>query len=112
MAKFKKGDLVRRVSGHPNDTDMTPIGENNIVDEDFSNIPYGSNKAPEGRYNVIDEDEYELVTPETIPDTVTIGGVEYVRKPEPEHVWAWGSGLGLRRVTRITAARLCLLLAA
>ena len=90
MAKFKKGDRVRRVSGHPDDGDMTPIGGYNIVDEDFSNIPYGSNNAPKGRYNVINENEYELATPEPIPDTVTIGGVEYIRKPEPEHVWAWG----------------------
>ena len=26
----------------------------------------------------------------SIPETISYNGVEYVRKPEREHVWAWG----------------------
>ena len=90
MAKFKKGDRVRRVSGYIGNVDPTRIGGFNIVDQDNCNVPYALNKSGYGGRSVIDERDYELATPSPIPDTVTIGGVEYVRKPEPEHVWAWG----------------------
>ena len=90
MAKFKKGDRVRRVSGYIGNIDPTHIGGFNIVDQDNCNIPYALNKSGYGGRSVINERDYELATPSPIPDTVTIGGVEYVRKPEPEHVWAWG----------------------
>lgn len=79
MAKFKKGDRVRRVCGEVADCDLTPIGGINIVYEDDSNIPYGLNKSAYGSCSVIDEGEYELAEDEDCENrlTFTVGGQEF-----------------------------------
>lgn len=85
MAKFKKGDRVR----------FTKDFEYAWLQYRKGDISYVS-QTPTGRYVRLDSHALvfdamlELATPSPIPDTVTIGGVEYVRKPKPEHVWAWG----------------------
>lgn len=83
MAKFKAGDLVQCVKPDYGKDRIYKIGELVTVDE-CSQLVFRSDGS--FFYN----DHWELATPEPIPDTVTIGGVEYVRKPEPKHVWAWG----------------------
>lgn len=85
MAKFKKGDRVRCVSDVTADVH---IGKVYLVDGYEDGRVYFKDDAGCDRHR--SAYRYELATPSTIPDTVTIGGVEYVRKPEPEHVWAWG----------------------
>lgn len=85
MAKFKKGDRVRCVSDNSLDIN---VGKVYLVDGYEDGRVYFKDDAGCDRHR--SAYRYELATPSTIPDTVTIGGVEYVRKPEPEHVWAWG----------------------
>lgn len=84
MAKFKKGDRVRCVKEDSNGEKAFHVGETVVVSVFRDNTFYDENS------NLFWTDNWELATPEPIPDTVTIGGVEYVRKPEREHVWAWG----------------------
>ena len=84
MAKFKKGDRVRCVKRDNNGEKIFRVGETVVVYESWSSTFYDEDG------NLLWTDQWELATPSPIPDTVTIGGVEYVRKPEPEHVWAWG----------------------
>ena len=84
MAKFKKGDRVRCVREDDNGEKVFRVGEMVVVSE-FWNRTFRDEDG-----NLFWSDRWELATPSPIPDTVTIGGVEYVRKPEPEHVWAWG----------------------
>ena len=85
MAKFKKGDRVRCVSDKSLDIN---VGKVYLVDGYEDGRVYFKDDAGCDRHR--SAYRYELATPSPIPDTVTIGGVEYVRKPEPEHVWAWG----------------------
>ena len=85
MAKFKKDDLVRCVGDE--DTGIH-LGNVYIVDGCSDTIVLFKDEG--GFLRRRWASDYELATPSPIPDTVTIGGVEYVRKPEPEHVWAWG----------------------
>ena len=85
MAKFKNGDVV--VCTRPDfgyNQKKYSVGDKVMV-QSYAN---GSIFIAEDGY--LYADHWELATPSPIPDTVTIGGVEYVRKPEPEHVWAWG----------------------
>ena len=84
MAKFKKGDRVRCVKPEYSGERLFQIGETIVVHE----IRDYTFEDDDG--NIFWTYRWELATPEPIPDTVTIGGVEYIRKPEPEHVWAWG----------------------
>ena len=85
MAKFKKGDVV--VCTKPDigyNQKKYSIGDKVII-QAYANGPIF--RAEDG---YLYADHWELAAPEPIPETVTIGGVEYVRKQEPEHVWAWG----------------------
>ena len=84
MAKFKKGDRVRCVSDAATDIH---VGKVYLVDGYEDGRVYFKDEAGCDRHR--SAYRYELATHPT-PDTVTIGGVEYVRKPEREHVWAWG----------------------
>ena len=84
MAKFKKGDRVRCVKEDNNGAKTFHVGETVVVSAFWDYTFHDENN------NLFWTDRWELATPSPIPDTVTIGGVEYVRKPEPEHVWAWG----------------------
>lgn len=86
MAKFKKGDRVRCVKPDDFMGKFFVVGDIANVSEIFSSDDIFQ---IEGGW-LMETDRWELATPSPIPDTVTIGGVEYVRKPEPEHVWAWG----------------------
>ena len=85
MAKFKKGDRVRCVNDRAMDIHVGNIYI--VIDVFGSSIDLHDE---DGCLRSRPEDRYELATPQPIPETVTIGGVEYVRKPEPDHVWAWG----------------------
>ena len=85
MAKFKVGDTV--VCTKPDmgcNQKKYSIGDKVIIQA------YANGTIFRAEDGYLYADHWELATPEPIPDTVTIGGVEYVRKPEPEHVWAWG----------------------
>ena len=86
MAKFKKGDRVRCVHPDKYGEQKFNVGDTTIVIKTNS---IGITFIVEGG-GIMYEDNWELATPSPIPDTVTIGGVEYIRKPKPEHVWAWG----------------------
>ena len=79
MAKFKKGDRVRCVSDVTADVH---IGKVYLVDGYEDGRVYFKDDAGCDRHR--SAYRYELATPSTIPDTVTIDGVEYVRKPERE----------------------------
>ena len=79
MAKFKKGDRVRCVSDVATDVH---IGKVYLVDGYEDGRVYFKDDAGCDRHR--SAYRYELATPSPIPDTVTIGGVEYVRKPERE----------------------------
>lgn len=87
MAKFKKGDRVRCVSDVTADVH---IGKVYLVDGYEDGRVYFKDDDGCDRHRSAYRYELATPTPSPIPDTVTIGGVEYVRKPEPEHVWAWG----------------------
>ena len=90
MAKFKKGDLVRCVKPDRYREKNFIVGDIGVVDENYL---HAGLFAFEGGY-IMEDSRWELATsspiPFPIPDTVTIGGVEYIRKPEPEHVWKFG----------------------
>lgn len=86
MAKFKKGDRVRCVKPDDFMGKFFVVGDIATVSANFSSDDIFQIEGG----GLMETDRWELVTPSPIPDTVTIGGVEYVRKPEPEHVWAWG----------------------
>ena len=77
MAKFKKGDRVRCVSDVTADVH---IGKVYLVDGYEDGRVYFKDEAGCDRHR--SAYRYELATPSPIPDTVTIGGVEYVRKPD------------------------------
>ena len=84
MAKFKKGDRVRCVKRDYSGERFYEVGEEVVVGFGKECVFYDATGG------IFYNSHWELATPSPIPDTVTIGGVEYVRKPEPEHVWAWG----------------------
>lgn len=80
MAKFKEGDRVRCVVPDRYRGQIFGIGDTALVIE---HKPRCALFVVEGD-GIMHEDKWELATPSPIPDTVTIGGVEYVRKPERE----------------------------
>lgn len=101
MAKFKKGDRVRCVRPDYGKDRIYKIGELVTVNECSQSV-FNS----DGSFFFINH--WELATP--IPDTVTIGGVEYVRKPEPEHVWAWGQWARVNGVGNYYNGKVCFIL--
>jgi len=86
MAKFKKGDVVRRLhsEGLWQGERALGIGRGSFVtvEQDASNIPYASRDgiSEVGAWRlVIDEDNYELVTPASPPEEsgVYVSGLSY-----------------------------------
>lgn len=78
MAKFKKGDRVRCVERDYSGERFYEVGEEVVVGFGKEGVFYDATGG------IFYNSHWELATPSPIPDTVTIGGVEYVRKPERE----------------------------
>lgn len=87
MAKFKKGDKAKVLFIDFDDVkNGIQVGDIVTVDEDGTTVPYVI-RADESR-TVLMQKQMEHYT-ET-PETLTINGVEYIRKPEPSHEWKFG----------------------
>ena len=113
MSKFYVGQkvLVTGSTWYPTSATHTLVGkvsEVSTVTEDAISV-YGGDKI--GRY-VFSPSDLQPIN-ET-PETLTINGVEYIRKPEPvvEHEWKFGDvatheeyGVGI--VTRVEKTLVC-----
>ena len=87
MAKFKKGDKAKVLFIDSDDIEKgIQVGDIVTVDENGTTAPYVI--LSNGKRYPMRERRMEHYT-ET-PETLTINGVEYIRKPEPEHEWKFG----------------------
>ena len=87
MYKFKKGDKAKVLFIDSDDIEKgIQVGDIVTIDEDGTTAPYVI--LSNGKRYPMRERRMEHYT-ET-PETLTINGVEYIRKPEPEHEWKFG----------------------
>ena len=87
MAKFKKGDKAKVLFIDSDDIEKgIQVGDIVTVDENGTTAPYVI--LSNGKRYPMRERRMEHYT-ET-PETLTINGVEYIRKPEPAHEWKFG----------------------
>ena len=87
MAKFKKGQKAKVLFIDSDDIEKgIQVGDIVTVDENGTTAPYVI--LSNGKRYPMRERRMEHYT-ET-PETLTINGVEYIRKPEPAHEWKFG----------------------